>query len=220
MRKISLMSVAILAIAGAAMAVAGQGCGDSGSTGGGGPGGGSNTNPTNGGSTPTNTGGSTSTSSENGGSSQGGSGGTAAQGGGGAGGAPQDVCSGPAGDTINGCKADGSDAMDLSGDKEVTINFGGVQLGDVYKPKCIIVKPQQKVSFVGSFDNHPLDAGEIRGSGANAKACPDGSNHNPLKAPIGSASPQTFMLDAGTYPYFCDVHGAAFGMDGLIIVKN
>jgi plastocyanin len=134
--------------------------------------------------------------------SQGGSPGTGGSGG--------DPCAAAPGAVINGCKADASDATDMRGMGPQTV-IVGADAADKYAPKCLLINDDQTVTFSGSFTTHPLDSGEIR----DAIECPD-------KGPLvfgGADATKTFTLKAGTFPYFCDVHGPG-GMDGVVFVKS
>ncbi|HVY48309.1 MAG TPA: hypothetical protein VHB21_20620 [Minicystis sp.] len=183
-----------LALAAAGGVVAASCGGDSGNGGSGGNGGGQTTSDGTGGTTTQGTGGTTTTQGTGGTT-------TTTQ-------TTHDVCSDPEGDTINGCKADGSDATDMRGMGPQTIAFGGVN-GLAYVPKCLLVNADQTVTFDGDFLSHPLTSGEVRGM----TLCSDGGPLN-----FGGTGPKTFTLTAGTYPYYCGVHGA-FGMNGLVIVQ-
>jgi plastocyanin len=90
-----------------------------------------------------------------------------------------------------------------------TVTFGNT--GNVYTPKCILIATGQGVTFSGAFTTHPLKAGTL--TDANA-----GSPSSPI-AMTSSGTAATFTFNtAGTYPYFCTVHGS-FGMSGVVRVQ-
>jgi plastocyanin len=143
-----------------------------------------------------------------GGSSNGG-GGASTSGTGGEGGTA-DICALPLGATINGCAADGSDALDATGQGTQTILFGGATPGFNYDPQCLLVDQGQDVIFDGDFSAHPLRSGEVR----EGAACPQSG---PLD--FSGTGPETFTLTPGIYPYYCQVHGDNSDMAGLLIVR-
>jgi plastocyanin len=90
---------------------------------------------------------------------------------------------------------------DLTPPNTAVIAFGG-NLGNVYVPKCAMVKVSQPITFNGDFTTHPLS------QTSGAAAIP----HTP------SGTTVTFSIGtAGTYDYQCDVHHAS-GMTGEIKV--
>ncbi|HVY48308.1 MAG TPA: hypothetical protein VHB21_20615 [Minicystis sp.] len=159
----------------------------------------------------------TSTANASGGSTPTGTGGAGGAGTGGAGGAggTMNVCSQPPGATINGCAADGSDAID-SGGATATITFAF----PTYTPRCTKVHTGNSgatVTFTGDFLSHPLAAGEIRSS----TACPADPNADPLSFSSPSETTHDFVLTTpGTYPFYCANHGPSFDMDGVVFVVS
>jgi len=77
---------------------------------------------------------------------------------------------------------------------------------ETYSPKCLRVTAGQPISFMGSFNNHPL-----------RQAC--GPAAQALGATSGNSAQLTLTVP-GVYGYYCGVHGDATGsgMAGAIEV--
>ncbi len=122
---------------------------------------------------------------------------------------------GSTGTSVNNCTA--AAATDMTGMAAVTINFGGTTIGLKYAPPCIKVTAGTMVTFAGDFTVHPLQAGTISGGVAPPPAA--GSSPLPTTA-MATGTTATFTVQpAGTYGYYCTVHGVADGMEGAIIAE-
>jgi plastocyanin len=110
----------------------------------------------------------------------------------------------------NGC--DPATATDMTGQANVTINFGGT-LGLVFVPACLKVTAGTMVTFEGDFTMHVLTGGVV----ANGVATPD--PNSPIKQPATSAGSAEFTLSTpGSYPFYCAVH-YSLGMYGAVYVR-
>jgi plastocyanin len=107
---------------------------------------------------------------------------------------------------INGC--DEAMAEDMTGMAAVTINKG---MGFDYVPKCVTVSAGTDVTWSMNFAVHPLVGGEV------IKGTPTPDPASPIKGATSGMSVTFKLTDAGTYPYYCDVH--APGMSGAVFVK-
>src|SRR5262249_14601254 len=108
--------------------------------------------------------------------------------------------------TVNGC--DPATAEDHTGDASVTIQFSGHQ----YSPPCIRIKAGSSVTWMGSFDNHPLNPGKV------SAGTPHQDTTGPIQ-PTSMGSSQTVMFPAaGTYPFYCGIH-FSLGMMGAVFVE-
>jgi plastocyanin len=118
------------------------------------------------------------------------------------------------GTSVNNCTA--AAATDMTGMATVSIAFGGAT-GLKYAPPCIKVTSGTKVTFTGDFTTHPLQAGVI----ANGTATPATAGSSPLPTTaMATGTTATFTITpAGTYGYYCTVHGVADGMEGAIIAE-
>jgi len=112
-----------------------------------------------------------------------------------------DDTTGGGGALLNGC--DAATATDMTGMTDVTIT----QEGLAYSPKCIKITAGTNVKFVSSFAAHPLVGGVVDGT-----KMPDGAS--PI-TPTSTGMEATFVIPAGDYGYYCDVH-ALSGMFGAI----
>ena len=112
--------------------------------------------------------------------------------------------------TLNNCAT--ADYADKSGANDSRqIAFGGAN-GFHYVPPCIIIAKGQKVTFSGSFSNHPLAPGSIGNLAA-------GSPNSPIVSTTSGATAEFTFPNAGTYPYICTAHAVSQGMIGSIHVK-
>lgn len=101
---------------------------------------------------------------------------------------------------LNGC--DPALATDLTGQDPVTISFGFF----FYDPPCVRVSQGTKVIFNGDFTAHPLAGGKNIGG---AKF-PDAAS--PFMPITDAGMSKTFtLLSAGSFAYYCDVHGNMYG---------
>jgi plastocyanin len=145
--------------------------------------------------------------SGSGASGSGGAGG-GASGSGASGGEPADI------PDFNGCT--NGDYVDLSGasaDRTITIAAGGML---AYAPKCAIIAAGQSVTFSGSLSSHPTAPGNADDPDAGEY---DGTS--PIVLTDTGMSAEFTFPNAGTYPYYCTVHGfgAGDGMSAVIHVK-
>jgi plastocyanin len=102
----------------------------------------------------------------------------------------------------------GSACEDDTSKSEVGIMTSGI----TWDPSCIMIKTGTKVTWTANFVVHPLVGGTVE----NGMKKPDPSSPIPTTN-MGSAVSVTFDK-AGTYPYYCDMHGLA-GMTGKVIVQ-
>ena len=112
---------------------------------------------------------------------------------------------------LNGCGA--SDFEDRSGDEDERIVQIAVE-GLKFTPPCITIGVGQSVSFEGSLSAHPLAPGNADDEAA-------GSLNNPISK-TSSGDNVAFTFDeAGTFPYYCELHsfGAGMGMAGAVYVR-
>lgn len=114
----------------------------------------------------------------------------------------------------NGCTP--ANATDLTAMSMVTVNFGG-GLGNAYAPRCIKVSVGAKVTFSGSFVDHPLQAGRVS---AGIEIPTFGGTPfptSPGSQSVGTSTTYT-MNAAGVFPYYCVPHGGG-GMNGAVFVQ-
>ncbi len=94
--------------------------------------------------------------------------------------------------------------------RPVVVAFGG-QVGEHFRPRCVVVEVGTRVLFSGDFEKHPLTGG----------AAVDGNIYRDPESPIpyvATGTEAAFVpLAPGTYPFVCQVHWA-IGMTGAIIV--
>jgi len=158
----------------------------------------------------TGTGGSNAGTAGTGGTSAGGSGGTSAGGTGG-------TSAGGTGGTTPGfmsvlpCT---SESQYVGGTP--TVNFGFINGGLAYDPKCLKVPVGTTVTFSGDFGTHPLAPSANRGNQTN----------NPItvtSAGVDGGTTADFKFStAGFYAYYCQVHDSGDTgnfMDGVIWVQ-
>ncbi|MEY4576488.1 MAG: hypothetical protein RL701_1191, partial [Pseudomonadota bacterium] len=111
----------------------------------------------------------------------------------------------------NGCAAANySDRSDSSAERIVVMGGSGL----VYTPKCMRIAVGQSVSWTGSFLAHPLAPG-------NPQDSKSGSASNPIQPTATGQSAEFTFSKAGTYPYYCTLHGLGTGqgMAGVIDVR-
>jgi plastocyanin len=111
---------------------------------------------------------------------------------------------------INEC--DPNAAMDLTGQAQVTIVFGGGD-GNLYSPRCIKVDVGTELVFNGNFDLHPLVGGEV----FNGQKEPAVAGPFIPTTSTGTTSTKV-MSSAGGFGYYCEVH-ALGGMTGAVFVE-
>ena len=108
--------------------------------------------------------------------------------------------------SIHGCTIGA--ATDLRADATPTVTFTSFQ----YTPKCARIAAGQSITFEGDFAFHPLVGGTVSG----------GTQTRDFASPIGKTSSGSshavVFPSAGTFPYYCDNHGAGFGMVGAVFV--
>jgi plastocyanin len=102
----------------------------------------------------------------------------------------------------NGCGEDGYMAA-------TEIAFSGV----TYTPRCAKIAAGGTVTWSGDFVAHPLQGGVVEGS----MMTPDDSS--PIQdAPAGAMEHTVTFAAAGTYPFYCTIHGGV-GMNGAVLVE-
>lgn len=117
---------------------------------------------------------------------------------------------GPAIPDFNGCTME--DYEDRTADAaDRTIAIAG--MGLTFTPKCMIVAAGQTVHWEGSLSAHPLAPGNPDDGAA-------GSSDSPIIATSSGTSVDFVFPDAGTFPYYCQLHsfGAGQGMAGVVHV--
>lgn len=126
-------------------------------------------------------------------------------------GAEAGASTGPSPLSINGCSPDGyEDHSDEADARVVQVGAEGLK----FTPPCLLVAVGQAVLFEGNLSAHPLAPG--RPDDASA-----GSPANPIIR-TSSGNSATFSFErAGTFPYFCELHGfgSGMGMVGAIYVR-
>lgn len=128
-----------------------------------------------------------------------GSGGTSATGGAG------ETPGGPL--EVNDCGADDyEDRSAEDDDRTILIAAEGL----VYTPRCITIAKGQTVHWQGRFAAHPMSPGTPEDGEAGSPGTPI------VRTASGNAKDFTFE-DAGTFPYFCEIHA---GMAGSIYVRE
>ena len=115
---------------------------------------------------------------------------------------------------LNGCTP--GTATSIVGNANVA--FGGTSPGFAYSPPCIMVTAGATVTFTASgsdtFALHPLQGGAIL-SGVATPA-----TSGPFVSVTNSGTSKAFVLnDAGSFPYYCQIHGVSLGMKGAVFVS-
>jgi plastocyanin len=109
-------------------------------------------------------------------------------------------------DTPHGCSRES--ATNLEAEMSPAVSFESFQ----YIPRCIVISAGQTITFTGDFSAHPLVGGTAEG----AFKTPD--PQSPIgTTSSGSAKPVQFT-SAGTYPFYCDMHGLTYAMAGAVFV--
>jgi plastocyanin len=97
-----------------------------------------------------------------------------------------------------------------------TVNFGLIDGGFNYSPKCLKVSAGSSVTFSGDFSSHPLEPSALRGTltgnpVTSTTAVPDGGTTKTFAFPT-----------PGFYAYFCQFHDSTDSgmfMSGVIWVQ-
>jgi plastocyanin len=112
-------------------------------------------------------------------------------------------------DSINECTPAGAESM--LNMAAVTITFPNA--GSMYTPKCLKVHTGTTVTFSGGdFAVHPLTGGIVVGGTAMP------ASSGPFTPATTSGTSALFTpTTAGSYPFYCDAHGAS-GMTGALFV--
>lgn len=105
------------------------------------------------------------------------------------------------------------DFLDQRGQAEIQIANDDPTNPFRYRPRCVTISEGTRITFraIPNFGMHPLYGGVVAGGQATIDP----------ESPIGSISSgsqaERVLLDAGEFPYFCDVHFPQ-GMIGSIRV--
>jgi plastocyanin len=112
---------------------------------------------------------------------------------------------------LNGCSTELY--VDRSADSDERV-IAIAAMGLTYSPKCLRIAVGQTVRWSGSLTAHPLAPGNPQ----DAKA---GSPDNPVQPTASGQSVEFAFPNAGTYPYFCTLHGfgTGQGMAGSVRVE-
>lgn len=124
---------------------------------------------------------------------------------------PTEVPSGDQPLALNGCDPSAyEDRSGEDGERLVQIAAEGLK----FTPPCLHIASGQTVTFQGSLTAHPLAPGN---PDDNAAGSPD----NPISATSSGRTVAFTFENAGTFPYYCELHafGAGMGMAGAIYVK-
>lgn len=97
-----------------------------------------------------------------------------------------------------------------------TVNFGLIDGGFNYSPKCLKVSAGTSVTFSGDFSSHPLEPSALRGTLTgnpitSTSAVPDGGTTKTFAFPT-----------PGFYAYFCQFHDSTDSgmfMSGVVWVE-
>jgi plastocyanin len=109
---------------------------------------------------------------------------------------------------VNECAADTYEDATAT-DASRAIGVGSPTLG-AFTPPCLKIKVGQTVTFEGAFASHPL-----------SPATPiEGNPENPITETLTGTSAEFTFAEAGTFPFYCELHGSAagLGMAGVIYV--
>lgn len=113
--------------------------------------------------------------------------------------------------SINGCEPDSyEDHSDADDPRVVGVGAQGLK----FTPPCMLIAVGQTVTFEGSLSAHPLGPGRPDDPTA-------GSPDNPIERTASGSSAEFRFEGAGTFPYFCELHGfgSGMGMVGAIYVR-
>lgn len=111
---------------------------------------------------------------------------------------------------FNGCTTpDYVDGSAEGFDRTVLVGDAGLS----FTPKCLRIAAGQSVAFDGSFTAHPIAPG-------NPEDHQAGSPDSPITATTSGSSVTFTFPSAGTFPYYCMLHGFGdgMGMAGVIHV--
>jgi plastocyanin len=115
------------------------------------------------------------------------------------------------GENVHGCTP--QNAFDSTGDtSNRTTTFGN---NFQYAPKCRRIKVGQVVQYVGQLSTHPLVGGEIVGG----SEVPDPSSPITTTPNTAPTIRNVTFPNAGVFPFYCDEHGALYGMTGVVFVE-
>jgi plastocyanin len=104
-----------------------------------------------------------------------------------------------------------SNATNLKAESSPSVSFQDYQ----YTPRCILIGAGQTITFNGNltdFASHPLVGGTAEG----AFKTPDPSS--PIGYTNSGTSKAVLFASAGTFPFYCDVHGLFPAMTGVVFV--
>ena len=110
------------------------------------------------------------------------------------------------GDTVHGCSL--ANVTDLRAESSPVVTFAEFQ----YVPRCILINAGQTITFTGAFASHPLVGGQAIG----AFKSPDPSS--PIQYTSSGTSKPVLFGSAGTFPFYCDMHGLSYAMTGAVFV--
>ncbi|HYP98138.1 MAG TPA: plastocyanin/azurin family copper-binding protein [Polyangiaceae bacterium] len=113
--------------------------------------------------------------------------------------------------TFNGCAAeDYEDQRAAAAPRVIEIATQGL----TFTPPCLLIAVGQTVRFQGSLSSHPLAPGNPEDPDA-------GSAASPIQATSSGQSVEFKFPDAGTFPYYCELHsfGDGQGMAGVVHVR-
>jgi plastocyanin len=106
----------------------------------------------------------------------------------------------------NGCTR--ATAADLTAQASVTVTFP-VGLLFQYSQPCIAVRAGTAVTFSGPLLAHPFTGGEVVGLALVP------ASSGPFAGSRATGNAATFTVPAGTWPYYCALHGGV-GMMGVV----
>jgi plastocyanin len=109
--------------------------------------------------------------------------------------------------SVNGCTY--ADALD----RTAPANFRTIVfVFPYYSPACMRIAAGQTAIFQGDFATHPLVGGTI----VAMTKMPDPAS--PIPPTSSGTSLSVMFPSAGVFPYYCDMHGAMYGMYGVVYV--
>lgn len=112
-------------------------------------------------------------------------------------------------EALNGCTR--ATATDLTAQAAVTITFPVGATLFQYSQPCAVVRAGTTVTFSGSFSLHPFTGGEVVGLALVP------ATSGPFAGSRATGNSASFTPPAGTWPYYCAVHGGV-GMMGVVYV--